>query len=181
MPWDFGGVPVALEDFLRRQSPGRVLIPGCGSAYEVRAFVRAGWFVDAVDFSSEAVQRARALLGEEGADRVRQGDFYAGSPHGPFDLVYERTFLCAFPPQRWPAYAAQIRQSLRPGGLLAGFFFHGPEPEPPPYPLPVGGAGDVLGSGFERIEDTPVEDSLPFFAGRERWQVWRFSPTLMNH
>ncbi len=38
-PWDFGGVPAALKSFLTRSSaPGRVLIPGCGSGYEVQAF-----------------------------------------------------------------------------------------------------------------------------------------------
>jgi len=180
IPWDFGGVPAALRAFLARHEPGGVLIPGCGSGHEVRAFVRAGWFVDAVDFSAEAVRRARKQLGSEGGDRVRQGDFFAPGgldPSEPFDLVYERTFLCALPPRRWPDYAAQIRRALRPGGLLAGFFFQGPGgEEPPPHPLPAGGVGEVLGSAFERLEDAPVDDSLPFFAGKERWQVWRFVP-----
>jgi hypothetical protein len=38
-PWDAGRVPEALEKFLRAEPRGqRVLIPGCGSGYEVRAF-----------------------------------------------------------------------------------------------------------------------------------------------
>ena len=42
-PWDFGGVPSALKSFLERSSVrGRVLIPGCGSGYEVQAFHAAG-------------------------------------------------------------------------------------------------------------------------------------------
>jgi hypothetical protein len=40
MPWDFGGVPVFLE---KHYGPGRVLIPGCGSGYEIEAFSSAGW------------------------------------------------------------------------------------------------------------------------------------------
>jgi len=30
----------------------------------------------------------------------------------------------------------------------------------------------LLESAFDRIEDAAVADSMPVFAGRERWQVW---------
>ena len=33
----------------------------------------------------------------------------------------------------------------------------------------------VLAGAFERIEDAAVPDSLPVFAGKERWQSWRRS------
>ena len=39
IPWDAGAAPLELENYLTRRHPGeRVLIPGCGSAYEVRTF-----------------------------------------------------------------------------------------------------------------------------------------------
>ena len=51
-PWDFGGVPIALKQWLQRESaPGRVLIPGCGAGHEVRAFDAAGWDVTAIDYT----------------------------------------------------------------------------------------------------------------------------------
>jgi SAM-dependent methyltransferase len=63
-PWDFGSVPLALKSFLARSSaPGRVLVPGCGSGYEVRAFHVAGYDVSAIDFSPAAVDQAKRLLG----------------------------------------------------------------------------------------------------------------------
>jgi len=34
----------------------------------------------------------------------------------------------------------------------------------------------LLAPAFERIEDAPVADSIPVFAGKERWQVWVRSP-----
>jgi len=38
-PWDAGGVPAAVREFLAREPAKlRVLIPGCGSAYEARTF-----------------------------------------------------------------------------------------------------------------------------------------------
>ncbi len=73
-PWDFHGVPAALKAFLKESEPGSVLIPGCGAAYEVRAFHKAGWEVIAIDFSPVAVERARSELGAL-ASCVVQGDF----------------------------------------------------------------------------------------------------------
>jgi SAM-dependent methyltransferase len=172
IPWDFGGVPVELLQFLSREKPGSVLIPGCGTGYEVCAFARAGWQVDAVDFSREAICHARRVLGED-ARFVRQADFFAENPSGSCDLVYERTFLCSFPKTLWPSYVTQITKTLRTGGCLAGFFFFGPEPEPPPYPLAAGELAELLGKQFTQIENAMVSDSLPFFRDKEKWQVWR--------
>src|SRR5881628_3235649 len=75
-PWDFGGVPAAVKSFLSRSSgPGRVLIPGCGSGYEVQPFHDAGYDVTAIDFSPAAVARARRVLGDL-AKRVMLGNFF---------------------------------------------------------------------------------------------------------
>jgi SAM-dependent methyltransferase len=171
-PWDFHGVPAHLERFLRACPPARVLIPGCGRAYEVRAFNEAGWEVTAMDFSPEAVEQARRHLGEL-ANRVLQADFFKHNFGGAsFDLVYERTFLCALPPRLWSAYVGRVAQLLRPGGRLAGFFLYGVERNPPPYPLSEAEAREVLGAGFSLQRSLPVADSLPLFAGREKWQEW---------
>ena len=32
---------------------------------------------------------------------------------------------------------------------------------------------ELLSPNFVRIEDAAVDDSIPVFFGRERWQVWR--------
>jgi hypothetical protein len=49
-PWDQCGVPAALARFLARSSGGgaRVLIPGCGTGYEIVAFAGAGYEVTAL-------------------------------------------------------------------------------------------------------------------------------------
>jgi hypothetical protein len=62
---------------------------------------------------------------------------------------------------------------LRPGGRLAGFFFWSDDERGPPFGLKHGELEALLAPGFDRIEDAPVADSIPVFAGRERWQVWR--------
>jgi hypothetical protein len=174
MAWDCGGVPSALTGFLSRQRRGgRAFVPGCGSAYEIRAFHGAGWDVLGLDFSPAAIDCARRILGPL-ADRVCVGDFFTHSLEpGSFDLIYERTFLCALPPDVWPAYARRMAALLKPGGQLCGFFFFGPEEEPPPYPISPPELDRLLGAAFEKTTDEPVVDSLPLYTGKERWQIWR--------
>ncbi len=171
-PWDFHGVPAALREFLETSQPGSVLIPGCGAGYEVRAFDETGWKVTAIDFSPVAVERARSELGALASSLV-QGDFFThdfGTQR--FDVIYERTFLCALPPTLWPAYVERMAQLLRPNGKLMGIFLYGGEEDPPPYPLNNDKARELFKEKFSLVKSAPVPDSLPLFAGNERWQEW---------
>jgi len=171
-PWDAGGVPKALRDFLDKEPRGRrVLIPGCGSGYEVRTFAEAGHDVLAVDFARAAVERAQRILGPL-ADRVRLADFFEFDFAGPFDLVYERAFLCALPRQLWGRYAPRLSQLLTPEGRLAGFFYFDESERGPPFGLKAGELETLLGETLDRLADAPVADSIPIFQGKERWQVW---------
>ena len=173
-PWDFGGVPAALRSFLARaRQPGRALIPGCGSGYEVKAFHDAGFEVTAIDFSPAARERAARILGPL-RSRVIPGDFFTHDFGAQsFDLIYERTFLCSLPPARWPAYARRMAELLGKGKILAGVFLYGDESDPPPYPMTEAAALALLGNDFGLIRSDPVSDSLPLFEGMERWQEWR--------
>jgi thiopurine S-methyltransferase len=56
---------------------------------------------------------------------------------------------------------------------LAGFFFLRDQPKGPPFGILPEQLDDLLVDNSELIEDTAVADSIPVFAGRERWQVWR--------
>lgn len=180
LPWDLGGEPADLAQALNHElrRPGKVLIPGCGSGYEVRSFAAAGWEVCAIDFAPAAVARARRMLGPLG-DRVRLADFFVDPLPGPFDVVYERTFLCSLPPVVWTRYAERIAALLRPGGVLAGIFFYGTDPEPPPHPLTPAEAERLFGRHFRLIADHPIPagTSLPIYGGAERWQLWERLPT----
>jgi hypothetical protein len=171
-PWDSGGVPLALESFLKQEPRGaRVLIPGYGSGYEVRAFAEAGFDVLAVDFAPAAVDRAQHILGPL-SERVRLADFFEFDFEARFDLVYERAFLCALPRRLWSRYAPRLSELLRPEGKLAGFCFFDDHERGPPFGLQPGELETLLGAHFDRTADAGVSDSIPIFAGKERWQVW---------
>lgn len=173
-PWDQHGVPVNFRDFLQRTpAGGRALVPGCGSGYEIQALHEHGWPVLGLDFSPAAVIQAQRMLGPLG-HLVRVGDFFAPAADlAGFTLVYERTFLCALPPELHAPYARRMAELIVPGGVLCGFFFHGPEDEPPPFPLSHEQISTLLGGGFQLIENLPAADSLPLYATKERWHVWR--------
>lgn len=174
MPWDFGGVPSALKSFLARSSAlGRVLVPGCGSGYEVQAFHVAGYDVTAIDFSPAAVEQAKRVLGAL-AERVILGDFFTHNfgEHG-FDLIYERTFLCSMTPSRWPVYVDRMADLLVPEGKLIGVFLYGHRlSSGPPFPLTDAEAEQLFKQRFELVRSEALTDSLPLFRDMERWQEW---------
>lgn len=171
-PWDAGQVPPRLARWLAQKGPARVLIPGCGAGYEVRAFAEHGHDVLAVDFSDEAVAAARRVLGPLGA-RVRKADFFSLA-EGAFDLVYERAFLCALPRALWPRWAAHVARLARPGGTLAGFFFLDDNERGPPFGISRARLAELLSSAFvlAEDEDVPERESIPVFRDKEVWQVW---------
>jgi SAM-dependent methyltransferase len=171
-PWDADGVPAALKAFADNRPPSaRVLIPGCGSGHEAAYLLARRWDVLAIDFSPAAIARAAALLGLS-SFVLREADFF-GLPEEPFDVIYERAFLCALPPRIWPAYGEQMARLTRPGGLLAGYFFLAETRGGPPFGASQEDLEQLLGDAFQRVVDDPVSDSLPVFAGRERWQIWQ--------
>jgi SAM-dependent methyltransferase len=169
-PWDAGGAPPKLVQWLRGRPPGRVLIPGCGTGYEVRLFAEQGYDVLAIDFSYAAIEAARRKLGLV----VRKADFFALAEE-PFDLVYERAFLCALPRARWPEWARRMAEVVRPGGELAGFFYIDDNQRGPPFGVSLTELDELRGSAFDLAESEPIPaaQSLPVFQGREIWQVWK--------
>ncbi len=60
------------------------------------------------------------------------------------------------------------------GSLLGYFYYQKPViSEGPPYGFAWGTADELFGRHFILLKDVPVQDSVPVFAGRERWQEWR--------
>jgi thiopurine S-methyltransferase len=173
MPWDAGATPAALERHLAEDvGSGRVLIPGCGTAYEARTFSHGGYEVTAIDFSPAAIEMANAQV-EDAPVEVILGDFFSHDFGArPFDVIYERAFLASLPRRLWSAYAVRVSELLRRGGKLLGFFVYGEERGGPPFCLKQRELESLLGESFERTADTRVEESVPVFLDRERWEVW---------
>jgi trans-aconitate methyltransferase len=172
-PWDQGGVPARLAAFVAGSpAPLRCLIPGCGSAHELALMLEHGWNATAIDFSPGAVTAAQAVLGER-AGQVELADFFAWQPVAALDLIYERAFLCAMPRAMWPQVAARWAQLLAPGAMLAGYFFFDDNAKGPPFGIAREQLFALLAPHFDCLADESVDDSIPVFAGKERWMAWR--------
>lgn len=172
-PWDAGGVPPRLARWLRGRPAARVLVPGCGSGYEVRMLAEQGHDVLGIDFADEAIESARRALGRF-ANLVRKADFFS-LREGQFDVVYERALLCALPRSRWPDWARRMAELIRPGGELVGFFYLDDNERGPPFGTSKEQLQALLGRSFENTagEAVPPEESTPVFRQKEIWQVWK--------
>lgn len=181
-PWDAGCVPSAFSRFIARQpTPLNTLIPGCGSAWEATHLAQLGWPVTALDFSPTAVAVAREVLQKalpeacfrNGTVDLICDDFFTFTPAAPYALIYERAFLCALPRKLWTDWGKRVAELLPSGGLLAGFFFLCDQPKGPPFGIFPEQLNELLAANFECLENVAVNDSIPVFSGRERWQVWQ--------
>lgn len=146
-PWDRGEPSPQLANWIGSGAlrPCRILVPGCGSGYEVASLAQSGFEVTGLDYAPAAVARTRdrvaalAPVARAGSSVV-QADALVWRPEAPFDAIYEQTCLCALYPDLWVAYAAQLRRWLRPGGNLYALFMQAPRAgaaegriEGPPY------------------------------------------------
>src|SRR5258708_23071483 len=87
-PWDAGKVPAALREYFpRMRRAARVLIPGCGSAYEAGYLAESGFDVLAIDFSPAAVEIAKINLSRFGYI-VKLADFFEFDYGKPYDAIY---------------------------------------------------------------------------------------------
>jgi SAM-dependent methyltransferase len=135
--WDLGGPTPALDAIVPRLKllPMRVLIAGCGSGHDAAWFAEHGHIVTAVDFSGEAIARARKLYGHLPNLQFREADAFALPPemNGSFDLVFEHTCYCAISPDRRNDLIRTYRRLLTDQGHLLGIFFIIDKPDGPPF------------------------------------------------
>ncbi len=174
--WELGEPAPPLASFLEaRPVPvGRVAVPGCGRAHDVRFLVGRGYDAIGFDFAPAALAAARALASREGVPaRFEQRDVFSlASDHAAaFDGVWEYTCFCAIDPGRRAEYVRALEGILKSGGwLLACFYPIGATGGGPPFPVSEDEVRGLLAPAF-RIEHAarPVRSS-PRRQGQE-WMV----------
>ncbi|POX38737.1 SAM-dependent methyltransferase [Streptomyces sp. Ru73] len=104
-------------------APGRALDLGCGPGRNALHLAAAGFEVDAVDLSPEAIGWAEERAREAGADiRFLRGDAFelaATELSGPYDLIHDSGCFHHLPPHRRVSYLALLDRVLAPGGHFA--------------------------------------------------------------
>lgn len=135
-PWERGEINPAFMAWRASGmlAPCRILVPGAGRSPEPAVLLDAGFDVVALDLADSAVEVQQGRLG---VGRAVRADVTTWHPDQTFDAVYDQTCLCALPPELWPAYEAQLRRWLRPGGRLFILFMQTGREGGPPFDCPI--------------------------------------------
>ena len=135
--WDIGYASPAITDYVDQleDKSMRILIPGCGNAYEGEYLLKKGFentFL--IDLSPEALNSLKRRVPEFPEDHLILGDFFEHSKK--YDLIIEQTFFCAIPPYRRKEYADKASSLLNKNGKIIGLLFDKTFDQPGP---PFGG------------------------------------------
>lgn len=118
--WDLGDhhgslTPIIAQLKLNR---ARILVLGSGAGHDAAFFARAGHFVTALDWSTEANERAQKLYGTQSNLTFLQADALNPSQdlHGKFDVIFEHTCYCAVHPSKRNDLVKNWHLMLNEGG-----------------------------------------------------------------
>ena len=176
MPWEKGEPSSGLVDFLDghpQLERGTVLVPGCGSGHDARAWAAAGFDVTGYDIAPSAIALSREKTAAAGLKaEFILGDFLAETPARPFDWLFEHTLFCAIEPQRRKDYARAALRWLKPGGQYLAVNYLIPDKDGPPYGTTRAELMGWFSPGFELLEEW-VPRYYPNRTGLELMLWWR--------
>lgn len=137
MPWEKGEPSPGLVDFLATHSElrrGTVLVPGCGTGHDARAWARAGFAVTGLDLAPSAIRLSQERTAAAGLNAdFREGNFLDDEPFATFDWIFEHTLFCAIDPQRRDDYVRALLRWLKPRGQFLAVQYMIRDPEGPPF------------------------------------------------
>ena len=178
MPWEKGAPSPGLVDFLAAHSElprGSVLVPGCGTGHDVRAWAEAGFQVTGYDLAPSAIALARRKTQEANLNaEFVLGDFLADEPPRRFDWIFEHTLFCAIHPSRREDYVQAVLRWLQPGGHYLAVNYLIPDEDGPPFGTTREEQVARFSPHLELLEDW-VPRSYPNRTGLERVFWWRLS------
>ncbi|ADR20295.1 SAM-dependent methyltransferase [Marivirga tractuosa] len=167
--WDIGYPSPAITHFMDqfKDKGAKILIPGCGNAYEAAYLWKSGFRnVYLLDFSSIPLQKFKDEHPDFPETQLLNIDFFEAK--GEYNFIIEQTFFCALHPELRRKYAEKMKDLLKPDGILIGLLFNIPLNEDRP---PFGGNIEEyqqLFSDFFMIEKMETAyNSIPEREGSE--------------
>ena len=145
--WDTNGITTPLKDYFDqlKDKDLRILIPGCGNAYEAEYLFHKGFpNVFVADVAPAPLENFARRVQDFPKDQLLPQNFF--DLQGPYDRIVEQTFFCALNPDLRVAYARKCAELLVPGGRLVGLLFDTTfEHDGPPF----GGSSEEYRQYFE--------------------------------
>ncbi len=161
--WDVGAVSRPLQEYIDQLTwkHHRILIPGCGNAYEAMYLLQQGFtnitVIDIAPSLTEKLQKELAVFTPSPL-KIITGDFF--DLEGPFDLILEQTFFCALPPTMRDAYVQKMHELLSPEGKLVGVLFNRDFEGGPPFGGSIEEYTVRFGPYFSSLQITPCHNSI---------------------
>jgi SAM-dependent methyltransferase len=179
MPWEKGVPAPGLIDFLAAHPElprGTVLVPGCGTGHDARAWAQAGFAVTGLDLAPSAVQLSRERTEAAGLNaEFRLANFLEEKPAVQFDWIFEHTLYCAIDRERRDDYVQAILRWLKPTGQFLAVHYMIQEEEGPPFGCLQPELMDRFGPHFT-LKQGWVPRSYPNRAGLELMLWWQRNP-----
>ncbi len=122
--WDLGAVSPPLQKYTDgiTNKDLRILIPGCGNAYEAEHLIESGFTnVFIIDISELAVESFKKRYPQFPETHIFCSDFF--SHNSTYDLILEQTFFCALSPNLRESYVLKMHELLAKDGRLVGLLF----------------------------------------------------------
>ncbi|MCS6794349.1 MAG: TPMT family class I SAM-dependent methyltransferase [Raineya sp.] len=132
--WDIGYISTPLQSYFQQltRKDLRILIPGCGNAYEAEFLVKNDFQdITLVDISGFLVENLKKRFQAYPQVRIYHSDFFQHV--GEYDLIVEQTFFCAITPDLRALYAQKMYELLAENGKLVGVLFDREFEQSPPF------------------------------------------------
>jgi SAM-dependent methyltransferase len=132
--WDLGQVSAPIKTYIDtiENKEVKILIPGCGNAYEAEYLIQQGFTnITVIDIAPSLVENLKQRFANNKNIRVVLGNFF--EHHGTYDYIIEQTFFCALPPTMRQKYVWKMHQLLSDYGKLIGLLFNREFEISPPF------------------------------------------------
>jgi thiopurine S-methyltransferase len=154
--WDIGYASPPLVEYFNqlKNKDLRILIPGCGNAYEAEYLIDNGFKnVFLIDWSDIALNNFKKKIHHIPDSHLFCEDFFEHK--GSYDIIIEQTFFCSIDPSERKHYAEKVYELLVEGGKLMGILFDDPLFDDHP---PFGGNKDEYEKYFKPYFEFKVFD-----------------------
>ncbi|QSE97117.1 methyltransferase domain-containing protein [Fulvivirga lutea] len=167
--WDIGSVSTPLKEYFDQLANKelKILIPGCGNAYEAAYLHDLGFKnVYILDISLLPLEEFKRKNPEFPYKHVIHGDFFLLDD--TFDLIIEQTFFCALHPSERIKYAEKVKKLLSLNGKLVGLLFDDPlNDNHPPFGGSLEEYKSLFSKYFKNVSIEPCYNSIKPRDGRE--------------
>jgi cyclopropane fatty-acyl-phospholipid synthase-like methyltransferase len=176
MPWEKGEPSPGLLDFLAAHPDlprGTVLVPGCGTGHDARAWARAGFKPLGVDIAPSAIRLSTEQTQAQGLSaEFRLTDFLHSEPPRLFDWIFEHTLFCAIQPRERDEYVQAVLRWLKPDGQYLAVNYLIPDEDGPPFGTTREEQWKRFSPHFDLLKEW-VPRSYPNRTGLELMSWWK--------